>query len=350
MELLRLDDRTPLYVQIKEEIARDILDGTLASGSRLPSTLTLAMNYGVCHKTVQIAMKALAREGMIVRRPRLGTFVSSLRTDDAALPRSSRQVSLLVPYLADGFGTSPFVRDLIDGVMLEAENCGCQLDLNVYSSFESVAIAPTLSGFLMVRPNRDEALMVKKLGLPCLLLDIFHPRLGIGFVRSDNSDGIALAVKHLTGLGHRRLLYVHNHLDKPSSFSAADRHRAFLATVAELGLAEKDYTVLVDEAMGRLRRHDYTAVLTDGHDATVQTMEMLRALSMRFPEDVSFVGYDDVEMAEHMPVPPTVIRQKLEQIGVIGLRHLLDAQSDWRRIKEFVKPELVIRESTRAVG
>lgn len=54
---------TPLYVQLKESIVRDVADGRLAPGSRLPSTLQLASKYGVCHKTVQIAMRALVREG-----------------------------------------------------------------------------------------------------------------------------------------------------------------------------------------------------------------------------------------------------------------------------------------------
>ena len=337
-------------MQIKSAIARDILDGTLASGTRLPSTLVLTQEYGVCHKTIQTAMKALAREGLVVRRPRLGTFVSNVRADDPAMSKCPRKVALLVPYLADGFGASPFVRDLIDGVMLEAGKCGCQLDINVYSSFDSLAIAPTLSGFLLVRPDREDALMVKKLGLPCVLLDISHPRLGVGFVRTDNADGIAQAVRHLTDLGHRRLLYVHNHLDRPSSFSAVERHRAFKIVARRRGLMLEDNAVLVDEAVQRLRRRDYTAVLTDGHDATVRTIDMLRELSIRFPDDVSFVGFDDVEMAEHMPVPPTVIRQKLEQIGVIGLRNLMGAQSDWRAVRELVKPDLVVRESTRALG
>lgn len=260
------------------------------------------------------------------------------------------RVALLMPYIGEEFRSSLFVKELVDGVMLAAAECGCRLDFSAYSNSDSLAIDPSLSGFLLVRPEHDEALKFKRLGLPTILLDTWYPRLGLGCVQTDNACGIRLAVKHLVGLRHRRILYVHNHRPSEPSFSAQERFHGFMAAAKRYGLCTENTVVLVDDLAERLCRADYTAILTDGHDATVRTLRALRERAIRFPDDVSFVGFDDVELAEYMPAPLTVIRQKLDEIGVIGLNHLLDASVDWRRVRTFIKPELVIRQSTRVAG
>lgn len=347
--MLRKDERSPLYVQLKEAIVRDIIEGRRTPGSRLPPTVELADEYGVCHKTVQAAMTALTREGLVVRRPRHGTVVADVRVEDLRELRGRPRVALLMPYLGEEFRSSLFVKDMIDGVTLAAAECGYRLDFSVYSNSESLVIDSSLSGLLLVRPERDEALKFKKLGLPAILLDISHPRLGVGYVQTDNVDGIMQAVKHLVGLGHTRILYVHNYRGPDFSFSAAQRMRGFRAAARRWGLRVDGYAVLVDDLGARLKRRDFTAILTDGYNATVRALDALRERSIRFPDDVSFVGFDDVELAEHLPVPPTVVRQRLDAIGVIGLKSLLDKDTDWRKVGILVKPELTVRASTRAV-
>lgn len=334
---------------MKEAIARDIVEGRSRPGTRLPPTVQIAREYGVCHKTVQLAMKALAGEGLLIRRPRLGTVVANVCLEDLARRAGARRVALLMPYLLEDFKSSQFVRELIMGVVSEAEQCGCGVDFSVYSNSHSLAIQPSLLGLLLLRPERDEALRVKRLGMPTIVLDRSHPRLGLGSVQTDNVDGIAQAARHLVSLGHKRILYVHNHRPSNPTFSAGERFRGFGLAVKRHSLPSDGYTVVVDELGVRLERRDFTAILTDGYDATVQSLRALRERSIRFPEDVSFVGFDDVDLAEHMPAPLTVIRQNLDTVGATGLRHLLDEDIDWRKARTLVKPELVVRASTKAL-
>ncbi|NLZ28726.1 MAG: substrate-binding domain-containing protein [Firmicutes bacterium] len=344
--MLRNDERRPLYVQLKDAIIRDIIEGRRPPGSRMPPTVQLAGEYGVCHKTVQAAMSALTREGLVTRRPRHGTFVAHVCVEELRELSRKPRVALLMPYLGEEFTSSLFVKDMIDGVVRTAEECGCRLDFSVYSNFDSLVIDRSLTGCLLIRPEREEARKFKNLGLPALLLDISHPRLGVGFVQTDNIDGVMQAIKYLVGLRHTKILYAHNCYAAGHSFSASQRMRGFQKAAKRYRLPVEGYAVLVDDLIDRLETIDFTAVITDGYNATIRTLDALRRKSIRIPDDVSFVGFDDVEMAEHMPVPLTVVRQRLDVIGMMGLQNLLNSEMDLRRVAVLVKPELIVRAST----
>ena len=84
---LRLDESTPLplYRQLYNQLRTQILDGRLASGSRLPSTRTLAGQLGVARVTVKQAYEQLIAEGYVTSRPGAGTYV--IESLPAPLPR-----------------------------------------------------------------------------------------------------------------------------------------------------------------------------------------------------------------------------------------------------------------------
>src|SRR5690349_19316139 len=66
----------PLYAQVYRRIRESILGGSLATGSRLPSTRTLAADLSASRSTVEAAFAQLASEGFLERRVGAGTFVA----------------------------------------------------------------------------------------------------------------------------------------------------------------------------------------------------------------------------------------------------------------------------------
>ena len=81
---------TPVYQQIKGQIAYEIGTGLLRSGQRLPTIRKLAADLGVAPLTVVQAFEELEREGLVEVRPGVGAFVVDLQAD--ALERSRRAV------------------------------------------------------------------------------------------------------------------------------------------------------------------------------------------------------------------------------------------------------------------
>ena len=65
-----------LYQQIKDLVSRQIQDGTLGPGDRLPSEHELVAKFGMSRMTVNRALRELAAQGRIVRIAGVGSFVS----------------------------------------------------------------------------------------------------------------------------------------------------------------------------------------------------------------------------------------------------------------------------------
>ncbi|MDD3927703.1 MAG: GntR family transcriptional regulator [bacterium] len=337
-----------LYVRIMDSIKDKILNGELEANTKLPNTLEMAEQYGVSHQTVRLAMAALAKDGLITRTRQKGTFVSDIsrKTFDKL---EKRHVFLLVSYPVEEAIATYFAKDVIDGVIKRAEELNYRVDLHMYSSIDTLTIPLSLTGFLLLRPSKEQALSIKRLGLPTVMLDMHYKRIGLDSVRSDNRYGIFAAVKHLVKLGHRRILYVHSCLDKVTyrNFSAAERYRAFIEAAGKYGLPLEGFTVPFREVGRKLTDLSCSAVITDGRTPTLAAVRSLAENNIRLLHDVSFVGYDDIGLAEHVPTPLTVVRQRLEEVGTIGLDLLLNGEGGRGAARILVRPELVIRGSTR---
>ena len=72
-----LDDGTPLFVQIAEQLADDIVDGGLAEGARVPSTNELAAFYRINPATAAKGINVLADDGLLEKRRGIGMFVAT---------------------------------------------------------------------------------------------------------------------------------------------------------------------------------------------------------------------------------------------------------------------------------
>jgi len=72
-----LDGEGPIWQQIRRAIARPILNGDWAPGSRVPSEFDLMERYGAARMTVHRAIRSLATDGLVERRRKAGTIVAT---------------------------------------------------------------------------------------------------------------------------------------------------------------------------------------------------------------------------------------------------------------------------------
>ncbi len=72
-----LDGEGPLWLQIRRSMAMAILTGEWPAGTRVPTELFLTSHYATARMTVNKALQSLAGEGLVERRPKIGTIVTA---------------------------------------------------------------------------------------------------------------------------------------------------------------------------------------------------------------------------------------------------------------------------------
>jgi LacI family transcriptional regulator len=170
-------------------------------------------------------------------------------------------------------------------------------------------------------------------------------------------SGIALAMRHLHDLGHRRIATITGQLDKRTG---ADRLRSYRTEMQALGLAYRDEYVAYGDfyvdsghrAMARLLELDEppTAVVAGSDLMALGAIRAVAEAGRSVPDDVSIVGFDDIQLAGHVHPPLTTLRQDKAGLGAEAgraLMALIDGETD---LPEAVTlpVELIVRGSTTA--
>lgn len=168
-------------------------------------------------------------------------------------------------------------------------------------------------------------------GISLVLIDAAGD--GAPSVVVDDEAGGRLATDHLVELGHRRIGFIGDSPTNVFGFrSSAERERGYRNRMDEAGLAVPDDHVLygahdhqvaydlASEMLGRPARP--TAVVTCSDVQALGTIEAARDLGLEVPDQVSVVGFDDIEIAQHVKL--TTIRQPLFRSGQLGTELLLE--------------------------
>ncbi len=180
---------------------------------------------------------------------------------------------------------------------------------------------------------------------------------GVSNVVLDSRLGAELALGHLHQLGHRKIVYMRG---QPFSTDTELRWKATLEVAQSLGLSvREELTIRLQQdshspeigypGIKRIlsERHPFTAVVCFND---VSAMGVIRALhdgGLRVPDDVSVIGYDDIQSASYHVPSITTIRQPLQKMGTIAADILLrKLNNESTPALVPVEPELIVREST----
>jgi len=171
----------------------------------------------------------------------------------------------------------------------------------------------------------------------------------------DNAAGAAAAVRHLAGLGHRDI----GHVAGPDgNILTADRIEGYRRGLREAGLRDRpewmfpgDFSLCAGVAAAErwlaLARRP-TALFTSNDEMAFGLISRLHGEGVGVPEDVSVIGFDDIEVSGLFVPGLTTIRQPREELGRRAVRLLLDiiAGDDVPPETVMLDTELVIRGST----
>jgi GntR family transcriptional regulator of arabinose operon len=356
----------PLHLQLLDELRHKIKSGLLKPHDRLPGEWELVESLDISRATIQRAWQAAQDEGLIYRIAGKGTFV-------AAPPTTSAR-GVIGFFIPEYRGT--FAVHMLNGAeqVLRQHGYRVQFASTDRSIEEENRLLHRLIddgalGCILVpsRGNTAGRLLISPgFKLPVVLMD--RPTTGVVLpcVCSHNYEGGLQAMEHLIGLGHRHIIFLARpHLDL---WSVSERYRAYQDSLRRYD-AQPQPPFLVG---GNTEMSSYEAYLQEDDAEILPLVDLLKSpqrptaifavndwmalkaqraillAGLRNPEDVSLVGFDDLDIAQFQSPPLTTVAQNSSLMGAEAARRLitrLEGEED-QSILTLIPTRLVVRAST----
>jgi DNA-binding LacI/PurR family transcriptional regulator len=317
----------------------------------------LARAAGVSIGTVSRALKG--QPGLSDEtRSQVMSFAQKLGYDTAKLRTGKpRRMLFLYSRSIGSLATNPFYSYVLHGAETACREAGVPLSLMSVLAGDDIAgqvrrhEAEALLGAGYFDPEAMEA--IRRCELPLVLVDHFYP--GVRCVNDDNQQGAWLATRHLLEGGAKRVAAIFGPL---AHHSVSLRAKGFRRALYEAGrLFDPEYEVTLDPALeyreaGRDAMHRLLelpeppdAVFAYNDSTAMFAIELCHELGLRVPEDIRFIGYDDIEEAAHNRPPLSTVKMDKEALGHVAARALIEG--DVEPNDASLPVELVIRESSR---
>jgi LacI family transcriptional regulator len=180
---------------------------------------------------------------------------------------------------------------------------------------------------------------------------------GLAALYCDNVEGARLATQHLIDLGHRQIAFISGDPQHPDAIDRLQGYRNALETarirfdpalVAEGGFYEASGLQAVGDLLATRKR--FTAIFAANDQMAVGAALGLSRHSLRVPEDVSLIGYDDLSSSLYSNPPLSSIHQSSYELGQQAAEVLLQMLAGTKPEFEVPAPRLVSRESCRRLS
>jgi DNA-binding LacI/PurR family transcriptional regulator len=300
------------------------------------------------------------------------TVLEAIETLGFVPNAAARQLPRKKPYQAIGVITRPFTEyysfaERLRGVHRALEGYSDTYELVLYNTYstldynerlESIIENSMMLGLLVLDFNlsKEQKEAIRQSGIPFVGVNHVKAK-DWPCIGTDNEIGGEMATEHLLSLGHRRIAYVGNDLIDPDGFSTSkERYLGYLNALEKAGVEQRPEYFRVG-AMGyepaRLMTLDIlrlperpTAIFAMSDTQALGCMAAARELGLRVPEDLSVMGYDDVEFSNHIGI--STVRQHLELSGEVGMRYLLRliAREAPERLQSLPSLEVIPRRTT----
>ncbi|MBS0341406.1 MAG: LacI family DNA-binding transcriptional regulator [Proteobacteria bacterium] len=300
-------------------------------------------------------------------RERVNAAIRELRYVPSQVARSlksnsTRTLGMLIPN-----SSNPYFAEIVRVVEDRCFAAGytlvlCNTDdlLQRQGVYLQVLAQRRIDGLIVVSTGSDEALAKQLHGLkmPVVLLDreIDDPECDL--VETAHMQGALLAVRHLQSLGHRHVACIGGPVGVVSSEQRVQGWRLALAESGAAPASDDDALLWRGgftsqggyEAMHAILRTDSrpTAVFVCNDLMAIGALRAVHEGGLRVPDDISIIGFDDIDLAAYTSPPLTTVAQPKEHIGALAVDMLLERVGGRRREarKVMLQPELRVRAST----
>jgi len=281
------------------------------------------------------------------------------------LNKRTKTIGVIVPEI-----TSYFFATVISGVQDMVEEAGFKLIIcqSNESYEEEQKLIETLSlgrvdGFLISPSSKttkfDHLEKLRASGTPVVVFDRDCPNFEADKVLVDDYDGAFQAVDYLIKTGCKRIA----HISGPQNLTTCQhRKKGYLDALKKNGLEIDELLNSEVEGFTSEDGEEATRKLLDlnlppdaifaiNDAVAIGAMSVIRERGMKIPDDISIVGFDDEPYSKYFNPSLTSVWQPVYDLGMLSSRilmnHIANDPDDYEYRYELLKPELIIRNSSK---
>lgn len=324
-----------------------------------PLSGSCARSTGVERITVRKALEILVEEGLVEKKPGLGSFVRAARSG-----REGRGDTVLFVMGKNQndirSNSSAFNARLFFPMEQACRAAGYSLLYAGLEAGEDIADLierPGIAGvFLVSTLPRSILDTVREKGIPAVLLNHRDDR--FVSVLPDNASGAQMAVNALFARGHTRIGHVQG---AAGSVNGDERMRAFRAALMENGLTfypqwnvwgEWTYEGgkrAVAALLSSLPREEYPTALFAASDMmAIGAMDAIREAGLSVPDDISVIGFDDIDMCEFCSPRLTSVGLDPDGMARVSMAQLISRMEQEATAGDFYTIRLPVHMTARA--
>ncbi len=281
------------------------------------------------------------------------------------LNNKTKTIGVIVPEI-----TSYFFATVISGVQDMVEESGYKLIIcQSNESFEEEKkLIETLSlgrvdGFLLSPSSKtttfDHLEKLRTSGTPIVVFDRDCPNFQADKVLVDDYDGAFQAVEYLIKTGCKRIA----HITGPQNLTTCQhRKEGYVDALKKNGITLNPELIIEVEGFNSEDGEEAVKSLLDlglhpdaifaiNDAVAIGGMAVIREKGIKIPEDISLVGFDDEPYSKYFKPSLTSVWQPVYDLGMLSSRilmnHILNDLEDYKYRYELLKPELIIRDSSK---
>ena len=321
---------------------------------------TIAEVVGVTHGTVSRALRGDQRvkpeTALAIRETALRLGYRPSKLGRALKTQKTGALAIVVSYISD-----PFYSEVIQAVhdrLFPLEH-SLFMVATEHDPLRQRAAAQSLSNslvdgvFVCCLPGLTPPFQELGKNIPLVTINC-DPAKYLYDVVHDDAQAMRVCLEHLTGLGHRKVGYLGS---ATGGYAQRTRGSAFESAAAEMGLLSRVYQAedvkieSGEKAMAEWLKdwgpNSPSALVCFNDTVAIGAMKACRERGLRIPEDLSIVGFDDIEMASYIQPALTTFAQPRYEIGRTAaemMLSLLAGQTPAAPI--LLQGELRVRQST----
>jgi DNA-binding LacI/PurR family transcriptional regulator len=313
------------------------------------STVSAVLNNSAAARSVpeRTKKKVLAAARALNYRPNF--FARSLRVN------RTHTVGIILEEIGDAYGSV-----IVSGIerYLRQQNfffftVAHRHDKELLATYSAMLRERGVEGFITV-----DTFLAEEPVLPTVAMAGHRRVKGVTNIILNHRQAARLALQHLIDLGHERIAFMKG---SDMSLDSEDRWNAIREAASELGVCMRpelivelkgaDPTPNLGYPFARqllARKEPFTALFAYNDISAIGSILAFNEHGLRVPDDVSVIGFDDIQNAAYMNPPLTTVKQPLKEMGELAARTLLDRiEGRLDDIPEIaIEPQFVVRKST----